>query len=81
MEVGILIGLHLGTLWQLPQRTADAIALRQELLAQYEILQARLQELTQGAAEEVSFKVLLQPWMPDIGVCGDFMQVFSFLHS
>lgn len=38
---------------QLPQRTADAIAVRQELLAQYEVLQARLQDLTQGAAEEV----------------------------
>ncbi|MCO5583818.1 hypothetical protein L7F22_037732 [Adiantum nelumboides] len=38
---------------QLPQRTADAIAVRQELLGQYEVLQARLQELTQGATEEV----------------------------
>ncbi|KAI5055662.1 hypothetical protein GOP47_0029183 [Adiantum capillus-veneris] len=38
---------------QLSQRTADAIAVRQELLAQYEVLQARLQELTQGATEEV----------------------------
>ncbi|KAL2651246.1 hypothetical protein R1flu_019374 [Riccia fluitans] len=38
---------------QLPQRTVDAIALRQKLLAQYEQLQARLQELTQATADEV----------------------------
>lgn len=45
--------LILPRLNQLPQRTADALALRQELLAQYEFLQARLKDLTQGAAEEV----------------------------
>ncbi|KAH7447917.1 hypothetical protein KP509_01G127300 [Ceratopteris richardii] len=38
---------------QLPQRTADAVAVRQQLLAQYEVLQARLLELIQGATEEV----------------------------
>ncbi|KAL3700489.1 hypothetical protein R1sor_018511 [Riccia sorocarpa] len=38
---------------QLPQRTVDATALRQKLLAQYEQLQARLQELTQATADEV----------------------------
>ncbi|BFI23432.1 hypothetical protein MPTK2_1g02030 [Marchantia polymorpha subsp. ruderalis] len=38
---------------QLPQRTVDAIALRQKLLAQYEQLQTRLQDLTQATADEV----------------------------
>ncbi|KAG0559827.1 hypothetical protein KC19_10G132400 [Ceratodon purpureus] len=38
---------------QLPQRTVDALALRQQLLAQHEGLQARLQALTQEAADDV----------------------------
>ncbi|CAM6105024.1 unnamed protein product [Calypogeia fissa] len=45
--------LVLPRLNQLPQRTVDAIALRQRLLAQYEQLQARLQELTEAASNEV----------------------------
>jgi hypothetical protein len=40
---------------QLPQRTVDALALRQQLLAQHEGLQARLQGLTQAAADDVRF--------------------------
>lgn len=45
-----------GWFWfQLPQRTVDAIAIRQRLLAQYEQLQARLQELTEAASNEVLF--------------------------
>ncbi|KAJ7515164.1 hypothetical protein O6H91_22G002600 [Diphasiastrum complanatum] len=38
---------------QLPQRTVDAIALRQELLVQYESLQQRVQDLAQVASSEV----------------------------
>ncbi|XP_073395446.1 uncharacterized protein [Physcomitrium patens] len=38
---------------QLPQRTVDALALRQQLLAQHEKLQARLEDLTQAAADDV----------------------------
>eukprot|EP01018_Ginkgo_biloba_P028647 Gb_34630 [translate_table: standard] len=37
----------------LPQRTVDTIALRQQLLSQYDLLQSRLTELTQAAEEEV----------------------------
>jgi hypothetical protein len=38
---------------QLPERTADAMALRQQLLAQHELLQTRLQDLSQAAADDV----------------------------
>jgi hypothetical protein len=38
---------------QLPRRTVDALALQQQLLAQHEDLQARLQNLTQAAADDV----------------------------
>jgi hypothetical protein len=38
---------------QLPERTADAIALQQQLLAQHELLQTRLQDLSQAAADDV----------------------------
>ncbi|EFJ14898.1 hypothetical protein SELMODRAFT_445727 [Selaginella moellendorffii] len=38
---------------QIPSRSVDAIALRQELLSQYEMLQSRLQQLTDASVQEV----------------------------
>lgn len=54
----ILLGTAMNTLVlpqlnQLPQRTVDALAVRQQLLSQYNLLQSRLKELIQAAEEEV----------------------------
>lgn len=54
---------------QLPQRTVDALALRQQLLAQHEALQARLQGLTQAAADDVRkclLSYIIFYYFPDI---------------
>ncbi|KAH9316503.1 hypothetical protein KI387_025130, partial [Taxus chinensis] len=45
--------LVLPQLNQLPQRILDVVALRQQLLSQYDLLQCRLKELIQAAEEEV----------------------------
>ncbi|XP_031497600.1 uncharacterized protein LOC116262400 [Nymphaea colorata] len=38
---------------KLPQRTVDAVAIKQQLFSQYDTLQARINELTQAAEKEV----------------------------
>lgn len=41
-------------LWnQLPQRTVDAIAIKQQLLSQYDMLQSRIKDLKEAAEKEV----------------------------
>ena len=40
--------------YQLPQRSVDAIAIKQQLLAQYDMLQSRIKELKEAAEKEVS---------------------------
>ncbi|XP_011625265.1 uncharacterized protein LOC18439265 [Amborella trichopoda] len=54
----IILGTTINTiilprLNQLPQRSADAIAIRQQLLAQHDMLQTRMKELSQAAEREV----------------------------
>lgn len=54
----IVLGTAMNTLVlpqlnQLPQRMVDALAVRQQLLSQYNLLQSRLKELIQAAEEEV----------------------------
>lgn len=39
--------------FQLPQRTADAISIKQQLLAQYDMLQSRIKDLKDTAEKEV----------------------------
>lgn len=39
---------------QLPQKAVDIVAVRQQLLSQYDILQSRLKELKQYAQKEVN---------------------------
>lgn len=49
-----------GVIIQLPQRMVDVVALKQQLLSQYDLLQARIKELRQAAEKEVcSFLVIL----------------------
>ncbi|CAL1373596.1 unnamed protein product [Linum trigynum] len=38
---------------QLPQRSADAISIKQQLLSQYDVLQARIKDLKEAAEKEV----------------------------
>ncbi|KAJ0048561.1 hypothetical protein Pint_14920 [Pistacia integerrima] len=41
-------------LWcQLPQRSVDAIAIKQQLLSQYDMLQSRIKDLKEAAEKEV----------------------------
>lgn len=54
----IVLGTAMNTLVmpqlnQLPQRMVDALAVRQQLLSQYNLLQSRLKDLIQAAEEEV----------------------------
>lgn len=39
--------------YQLPQRSVDAIAIKQQLLAQYDMLQSRIKDLKEAAEKEV----------------------------
>lgn len=40
-------------LCQLPQRSVDVIAIKQQLLSQYDVLQSRIKELKEAAEKEV----------------------------
>lgn len=39
--------------WQLPERLVDSMAIRQQLLSQYDVLQSRIKELKETAENEV----------------------------
>ncbi|XP_078428285.1 pentatricopeptide repeat (PPR) superfamily protein [Wolffia australiana] len=54
LAVGATINLAvLPQLNQLPKRTVETIALKQQLLSQYDLVQKRIRDLIQGAEEEV----------------------------
>ncbi|KAK4601292.1 hypothetical protein RGQ29_010735 [Quercus rubra] len=54
LAVGATVNaLVLPQLNQLPQRSVDAIAIKQQLLAQYDMLQSRIKELKEAAEKEV----------------------------
>lgn len=46
--------LYNGLLSQLPQRVVDTVAIKQQLLSQYDTLQSRLKGLKEAAEKEVS---------------------------
>ena len=39
--------------YQLPQRTVDTIAIKQQLLSQYDVIQSRIKDLKEAAEKEV----------------------------
>ena len=46
-------------LYQLPQRSVDIIAIKQQLLSQYNVLQSRIGDLKLAAEKEVCIHIVL----------------------
>lgn len=50
---------------QLPQKSVDTVAIKQQLLSQYDVLQSRIKDLKEAAEKEVSPSVtMLLPQIP-----------------